>query len=131
MSVTPGGRVQPPAEGTGDSRSRDPDSSLCQRLEPCRHLCFYSWLRLGHARNSYRGAAVPTEAVAKVRLPLPHSTAGATGEAAQDPPGCGSNRALGEGTASANQLWPQQQYTPRPRCAGHTGCYPGHRTPLN
>ena len=51
------------------------------------------------------------EAVAKVRLLFPHSTLGDVGEAAQDLPGCRSDQALGEGTASANQLRPQQQHT--------------------
>lgn len=51
---------------------------------------------------------------------------GDTGEAAQDLLGCRSDQASGEGTASANQLWPQQQ-THAVRRVGYKGSYLGHR----
>lgn len=56
------------------------------------------------------------EPVAKVRLLFAHCTLRDTAEAVQELPGCRSNQALGEGTASANQ--PQQQHAHSPRHAG-------------
>lgn len=50
------------------------------------------------------------EAVAKVRLLFPWSALGDIGEADQGLPCCSSDWALGEATASANQLQPQQQH---------------------
>lgn len=107
-------RPSPQAEGAASSRgdrdslSHDPigrgwlraGAALAAPQRRCSYVAMSAPLLVqlvvsGHARKSYQGAAGLVEAVAKADC-YSHT-------------GNGSDQALGEGTASANQLQPQQQ----------------------